>query len=195
MSDELSVNPPSTSGPTVQYALSEADFTAGLWHVLRGQVYRTALLYLFAAGIALVGWFIPSRREFLPLYAAVVFACIGLSSPFFARRRFGGYYRRNPMLGRQTRATFSPEGLWTESVYGYSLSRWHGFTHFSETPALLLLHIGPQNPICIPKRAFEPSQWQEAMEVVRREIRRTRYAAPVPAFPVSQDPASDVGNG
>jgi hypothetical protein len=89
-----------------------------------------------------------------------------LFTPYFSRRAVREFLRKIPGIGARCTVSLGPEGVFTDSPKGYSLVRWHAFTHFTETPAFFLLYAGT-SPSFVPKRAFETDAalhaWREML--------------------------------
>jgi hypothetical protein len=88
-----------------------------------------------------------------------------LLSPFTIRRTLTDYFRKHPQYCETTTATYYPQGVLIQSASADTLTRWHAFTHFTETRDMFYLHRGPGNPSILAKRVFTS---QAEMETYRR---------------------------
>src|SRR5207248_1441012 len=96
------------------------------------------------------------------------------------RQQLRRHWNRQPFSEAQTHVTINVEGVRTDSWTGYAMRRWHGFTHYRETPAAFLLFRGPEDMQLIPKRAFaDESQIIHCRQLLEQHIGRTTYARPV----------------
>ena len=62
------------------------------------------------------------------------------------------------------------EGLYGTSAIGEGTAKWSAFSKLRETPNLFMLYMGARMFRVIPKRAFSPSQLEEARALLRTKL-------------------------
>ncbi len=110
---------------------------------------------------------------------------MGLSLPWTARRRIKQFWLRHHFVTEPVKATFDTNGFSYETFSGTTHLHWHTFSHWCETPRLILLFRGPMMCLYLPKRAMQSnSEIAECRELLKQFIGRTKYSPPVRAFAV-----------
>jgi len=107
-----------------------------------------------------------------------------LISPFTVRSTLTNYFRKHPQFCETTITTYYPQGVLNESASCDTLTRWHAFTHFTETRDMFYLHRGPNNPSILAKRVFASQAEMETyrqllMHYIGRTEQELRHGFPV----------------
>jgi hypothetical protein len=138
-----------------------------------------------AALLAAIGLLLPGENHRLILFTAIGLAVLSLIQPFLSARALRQYFRKHPQFSETSIATYSSEGLFSQTASGETLYRWHSFTHVTENKRMFFLHRGPSNPLIVAKRVFAtPAELQAYRELLMHYIGRTTMEAQH-GFPVA----------
>ena len=124
------------------------------------------LLLLIVGGLtALDGssWFAGVLPWLLVLLLWIAF--IHWLGPFLSARAWA---RSHPEGHRTITYRFGDDGLYSESYLGSTIIRWHAIRRVVETSESLLLYLGWQRAVFIPRRALDP----EAHALIRLHLER-----------------------
>jgi hypothetical protein len=140
---------------------------------VRAKQLRSMLLSLVVAGLIAASTLAQRRASPLIWIVAGTIMVSALFVPYFSRRAVRDYLQKIPGIGARCTISLSPEGIFTDSARGYSLVRWHAFTHFTETSRFFLMYSGA-SPTFVPKRAFETDAARDAWrEMLRAYVGNT----------------------
>jgi hypothetical protein len=185
-----SISPPPAVPPPplfrLEYTPTEGELVEGTLHAFRRRRLRGMLITLISAALlAAIGLLLPGENHRLILFTAIGLAVLSLIQPFLSARALRQYFRKHPQFSETSIATYSSEGLFSQTASGETLYRWHSFTHVTENKRMFFLHRGPSNPLIVAKRVFAtPAELQAYRELLMHYIGRTTMEAQH-GFPVA----------
>src|SRR5688572_15828037 len=129
------------TGITVEYVPEEPDFIDVEMLVMRDRVRRNVQFYLLYA-LAFVALAAVLQAEAKVTVLLLVLAGTQLLNAVWARygplKRLRESWRSTSHLDEPVRLTLGDDGLRRESEAGHAFLRWRVFTHYRETPTLLV---------------------------------------------------------
>jgi hypothetical protein len=168
-----------------QYELARDEFVTAYMRILRFRLWRQVVMSAIAVA-GLGTWILLLEKDArLPVVVIMIVTAYSGASIFpRTRGNLRRHWKKHPYSGAQVSVTFNSDGVRSSSWNGYSMTHWHGFTHYEETAKAFLIFSGPQDARIYPKRALAPESIERLRQILHAHIGRTKYVKPVQAFPV-----------
>jgi len=153
------------------FTLGEKEFVQASVRFVREPRWLLAIRILLIVIVACAGVLLIAGRDALLGTGILFFAfLLSITRPLLARRAAARTFRASKFLHDGITAEIDEEGTRLAYSSGTSDTKWHGYTHWSETNKVFVLFLSDRLVRVFPKRAFSDSDLTSLRALLERKL-------------------------